>query len=41
MADKLTLPPQDVPLVDVRTGKINEHWYIFIKRMLDKLNGLI
>lgn len=41
MAEKITLPAPEVPLVDPRTGKINEHWYIQLQRLLKALNGLL
>lgn len=41
MAGNLTLPDQSVPLVDPRTGKINEHWYIQLQALARILNSLV
>jgi hypothetical protein len=41
---KVTIPDQSVPLVDPRTGRINEHWYkqlVAIVQLLNQLEELL
>lgn len=41
MAEKLTLPEPSVPLIDPATGKMTEHWYIFLTRLKNAVNALL
>lgn len=38
MAQKLNIPIQTVPIVDPKTGLVNEDWYRFLKFLTDKIN---
>jgi hypothetical protein len=39
--DKITLPEPDVPMIDPRTGKLTEAWYVKLQQLVSTLNALI
>ena len=39
--ERITLPDITVPMIDPRTGKLTEAWYVKLQQLVSTLNALI